>query len=203
MTETKPVPPALLARRKSIVINAKIGRVITRPYLPSGEDRIQKVIKRVLSLEENEACTMLETVLQDFSHRHRYFRESLGRNFELVAGFVPDVDQVSNQRRLLIGAYFTAEYSVEAAALFNPSIVQVANQEADPEGSCRFVMSFRATGEGHISSIEFRSGIIDTNNDIYFDPLSDYVDTPEIHPNPSYDRHQFRLKLQEMGRVTR
>lgn len=199
MMETKPIPPTLLARRKSIVMNAKIGRVITRPYLPSGEERIRKIIKRVLSLDENEACTILETVLQDFSHRHRYFRESLGRNFELVAGFVPDVDQVSKQRRLLIGAYFTAEYSVEAAALFNPSIVQVPNQEADPEGSCRFVMSFRATGEGHISSIEFRSGIIDTNNDIYFDPLSDYVDTPEIHPNPSYDRHQFRLKLQEMG----
>ena len=60
-------------------------------------------------------------------------------------------------------------------------------------------MSFRATGEGHISSIEFRSGIIDTNNDIYFDALSDYVEAPEIHPNPSYDRHLFRLKLQEMG----
>ena len=198
-TEISPAPPTPLARRKSIVMKAKISRVITRPYLPSGEDRIRKVIKRVLSLDEDEACTLLETVLQDFSHRHRYFRESLERNFELVAGFVPDIDQVSKQRRLLIGTYFTAEYSVEAAALFNPSIVQVANQETDPEGSCRFVMSFRATGEGHISSIEFRSGIIDTNNDIYFDALSDYVDTPEIHPNPSYDQCLFRLKLQEMG----
>ena len=198
-TQIRPVPPTPLARRKSIVIKANIGRVITRPYLPSGEDRIRKVIKRVLSLDEDEACTILETLLQEFSHRHRYFRESLERNFERVAGFVPDVDQVSKQRRLLIGAYFTAEYSVEAAALFNPSIVQVANQETDPEGSCRFVMSFRATGEGHISSIEFRSGIIDTNNDIYFDALSDYVETPEIHPNPSYDLHLFRLKLQEMG----
>ncbi|GMQ87849.1 MAG: glycoside hydrolase family 130 protein [Gammaproteobacteria bacterium] len=197
--ETKPAPPALLARRKSIVMNAKIGRVITRPYLPSSEQRIRKVIQRVLSLDENEACTLLETQLQDFSHRHRYFRESLERNFEAVAGFVPDIDQVSKQRRLLIGAYFTAEYSVEAAALFNPSIVQVPNQETDPEGACRFVMSFRATGEGHISSIEFRSGFIDSNNDIFFDALSDYVETPEIHPNPGYDRHLFRLKLQEMG----
>ncbi len=192
-------PPTLLARRKSIVMNAKIDRVITRPYLPHGEDRVRKIIERVLSLDENEACTILDNVLQDFSHRHRYFRENLERNFELVAGFVPDVDQVSKQRRLLIGAYFTAEYSVEAAALFNPSIVQVPNQETDPEGSCRFVMSFRATGEGHISSIEFRSGFIDTNNDIFFDALSDYVEAPEIHPNPNYDRHLFRLKLQEMG----
>jgi hypothetical protein len=180
-------------------MKANIGRVITRPYLPSGEERIRKVIERVLSLDENGACTLLETLLQEFSHRHRYFRESLERNFERVAGFVPDVDKLSKQRRLLIGAYFTAEYSVEAAALFNPSIVRVPNQEADPEGSCRFVMSFRATGEGHISSIEFRSGIIDNNNDIYFDSLSDYVRTPRIHTDSSYDLHLFRLKLQEMG----
>ncbi|MDX2423101.1 MAG: glycoside hydrolase family 130 protein [Amphritea sp.] len=199
MAETSSIPPVPQARRKPIVMNAKIGRVITRPYLPSGEDRIRKVIRRVLSLDENKACTILETVLQDFSHRHRYFRQSLERNFERVAGFVPDVDQVSKQRQLLIGTYFTAEYSVEAAALYNPSIVMVTNHDTDSEDSCRFVMSFRAVGEGHISSIEFRGGIIDRNNDIYFDALSDYVDTPEIHPNPGYDRHLFRLKLQEMG----
>jgi predicted GH43/DUF377 family glycosyl hydrolase len=198
-TEIRTPPPTPRARRKSIVMKAEIGRVITRPYLPSGEDRIRNVIKRVLSLGEDETNAILETVLHDFSHRHRYFRASLERNFGRVAGFVPDIDQVSKQRRLLIGAYFTAEYSVEAAAFFNPSIVQVANQETDPEGACRFVMSFRAVGEGHISSIEFRSGVIDTNNDIYFDALSNYVDTPKIHPNPSYDRHLFRLKLQEMG----
>ena len=106
---------------------------------------------------------------------------------------------MSREQRLVIGAYFTARYSVEAAALFNPSIVMAPSLAGDSEGSCRFVMSFRATGEGHISSIEFRSGIIDVNNDIYFDAISNYVDTPEIHPNPSYDRHLFRLKLQEMG----
>jgi len=199
MTETGTITTALLARRKSIVMNANIGRVITRPYLPSGEARIRKVIQRVLSLYETAARALLEAVLQDFSHRHRYFRENLEQNFQRVASFVPDVEQLSEQRRLLIGTYFTAEYSVEAAALFNPSIVQVPGKETDPDGSCRFVMSFRATGEGHISSIEFRSGIIDSNNDIFFDALSDYVEAPEIHPDPDYDRHLFRLKLQEMG----
>ena len=199
MMETKPIPPTLLARRKAIVMNVKMGRVITRPYLPVGEGRIRNVINRVLNLDEDQTCTILETIFHDFSHRHRDFRETLERNFERVVGYIPGVDNLSKQRRLLIGAYFTAEYSVEAAALFNPSIVRFPSQETDPEGSCRFIMSFRATGEGHISSIEFRSGIIDTNNDIYFDPLSDYVETPDIHPNPSYDRHQFRLKLQEMG----
>ncbi|MBE9516266.1 MAG: glycoside hydrolase family 130 protein [Proteobacteria bacterium] len=191
--------PAPLARRKSIVMKANISRVITRPYLPDGEDRIRNIINRVLQLSEDQVGAILETIINDFSHRHRYFRESLERHFQNVAGHVPDVDRLSPQRRLLIGAYFTQEYSIEAAALFNPSIVQVPNQETDPVGSTRFVMSFRATGEGHISSIEFRSGIIDANNDIYFDPLSDYVDTPEININPSYDGHVFRQKLHEMG----
>lgn len=195
----RPTLPTPLAQRKSIVIKSKIGRVITRPYVPAGEERIRKLVNHVLNLDEEWVSAILETLLHNFSHRHRYFRQSLERNFDHVARFVPDVDQVSKQQQLLIGAYFTAEYSVEAAALFNPCIVQIASQEADPEGSCRFVMSFRATGEGHISSIEFRSGIIDTNNDIYFDALGDYVEAPEIHPNPSYDRHLFRLKLQEMG----
>ena len=193
------IKPTILARRKSLVINANISRVITRPHLPGGEERIRNVINRVLSLDEDQVGTVMETILHDFSHRHRYFRETLERNFERVADQVQDVDQVSQQRRLLIGAYFTAEYSVEAAALFNPSIVQVTNQKTDAEGTCRFIMSFRATGEGHISSIEFRGGVIDANNDIYFDALSDYVRTPTIHSNPSYDRHLFRLKLQEMG----
>ena len=193
------IKPTLLARRKSLVINANISRVITRPHLPGGEERIRNIINRVLSLDEDQVGTVMESILHDFSHRHRYFRETLERNFERVADQVQDVDQVSQQRRLLIGAYFTAEYSVEAAALFNPSIVQVPNQETDAERTCRFIMSFRATGEGHISSIEFRGGVIDANNDIYFDALSDYVRTPTIHPNPSYDRHLFRLKLLEMG----
>jgi predicted GH43/DUF377 family glycosyl hydrolase len=199
MAGIKPISHPLQAQRKSLVINANISRVITRPHLPGGEERIRNIINRVLSLDEDQVTTSMETILQDFGHRHRYFRETLEKNFQRVANQVPDIDQLSKQRLLLIGAYFTAEYSVEAAALFNPSIVQISNQEADPEGSCRFIMSFRATGEGHISSIEFRGGIIDGNNDIYFDSLSDYVRTPEIHPNPSYDRHLFQLKLQEMG----
>ena len=199
MMEISSTAPSLKARRKSIVINPEIGRVITRPHLPANKKRIRNIIKRVLSLDEDQAVAILETVLHEFSHRHRYFRETLEHNFERVADYVPAANSLSEERRLLIGTYFTAEYSVEAAALFNPSIVQVPNQEADPSGSCRFIMSFRAIGEGHISSIEFRSGIFDKNNDLYFDPLSNYVRTPRIHTDSTYDLHLFRLKLQEMG----
>ncbi len=189
----------LLARRKSIVINANSSRVITRPYLPGGEHRIRHIIDRVLGLKEEQVVALLEHTMHDFAHRHRYLRATLERHFNAVARHVPNIDELSEERRMLIGAYFTAEYSIESAALFNPSMVKIPSLEIDPPGSCRFIMSFRATGEGHISSIEFRGGIITANDDIYVDAVSDYVDTPEIHTNPRYDRHLFRLKLQEMG----
>ena len=103
------------------------------------------------------------------------------------------------EQRLLLGAYVTCEYSVEAAALFNPSIVPHPDQKGVDKGSLRFVMSFRGTGEGHVSSIEFRSGIVDENHDIYFDPVSQYVATPEMHTDPVYQRLHFRRKLEELG----
>ncbi len=203
MAESSSIPPVPQARRKPIVLNANIGRVITRPYIPPTEERIRNIINRVLSLDEDHINKLLKTVLHDFSHRHRYFRETLERNFERVVCHVPDSSKLTQQQRLLIGSYFTAEYSVEAAALFNPSMVQVTRLEIDPEGSCRFIMSFRAIGEGHISSIEFRSGIIDKNNDMYFDPQSNYVRTPRIHTDSSYDRELFDLKLRDMGASNR
>ena len=199
MAETSSIPPVPKARRKSIVLNANISRVITRPYIPPTEERIRNIINRVLNLNEDQVNKLLESVLHDFSHRHRYFRETLKRNFIRVVGHVPDSSKLTEQQQLLIGSYFTAEYSVEAAALFNPSMVQVTSLETDPEGSCRFIMSFRAIGEGHISSIEFRSGIIDKNNDLYFDPQSNYVRTPRIHTDSSYNREVFDLKLRDMG----
>jgi len=189
----------LLARRKKIVIRPEAGRVITRFYLPGSEEHARNVVRRVLSLSRVEVSRLLDRILSDFSHRHRRFRSTLEQNFSRVSNFVLNVESLTQEQRLLIGAYFTAEFSIEAAALFNPSIVPVPSQPGDEEGSSRFIMSFRATGEGHISSIEFRGGIIDANNDIYFDPVSRYVDTPVIHPDPSYDRHLFRLKLLEMG----
>jgi predicted GH43/DUF377 family glycosyl hydrolase len=199
MAETSSIPPIPQARRMPIVLNANIGRVITRPYIPPTEERIRNIINRVLDLDENKVCRLLEAVIYDFSPRHRYFREVLERNFNRVVCHVPDGSKLTEQRQLLIGSYFTAEYSVEAAALFNPSMVQVTSLKGDPKGSCRFIMSFRAVGEGHISSIEFRSGIIDENNDMYFDPQSNYVRTPRIHTDSSYDQELFHLKLHDMG----
>ncbi len=188
-----------LIKRRSTVLNAESARVITRPHIPGDKARITVLIKRVAKLSEEDAQHLLDVVIQDFSGRHRNFRVTLQRNFDRIAEHVPKSVTLSSEQELLLGAYFTAEYSVEAAALFNPSIVPHPDQKGVAKGSQRFVMSFRATGEGHVSSIEFRSGVIDENHDIYLDPISQYVATPEMHTDPVYHRVHFRRKLEEMG----
>ncbi len=190
-------------RRRRIVLNAENSRVITRPYFPGDGLRLERMLERVTKLSDDEAQRLLGTIFRDFSERHRYFRETLEKNFERVAAHSPKSRSLSPERRLLLGAYFTSEYSVESAALFNPSIVQHPDQKGVSKGSKRFIMSFRATGEGHVSSIEFRSGIIDEYKDLYFDPISHYVDTPKITLNPSRSRLHFKQELEETGVHTR
>ena len=106
---------------------------------------------------------------------------------------------LSPARELLIGALFSGEYALESSALFNPSIVPHPDQSDVPEGGLRFIMSLRATGEGHISSIEFRVGNISPEGDISFDAVSRFVTLPEVVPNPSYRKRRFIIKLHEMG----
>ena len=108
-------------------------------------------------------------------------------------------DRISSARRLLIGADFTHEYSIEGAALFNPSLVPAPDQSDLPRGALRFVMSLRAVGEGHISSIEFRSGVIGPRGQIVFDARSPFVSTGHRTPNPSYKKEVFERKLEELG----
>jgi predicted GH43/DUF377 family glycosyl hydrolase len=121
-----------------------------------------------------------------------------GAHLNAVKDYVPPNVVLSETKKALIGAYFTMEYSIESAALFNPSIVLHPDQNHLDKGSLRFIMSLRATGEGHVSSIVFRSGILDEHNTFLFDPISDYVETPDIQLNPVYDLHLFQLKLHEM-----
>jgi len=187
-----------LVQRRSTVLNAESSRVITRPHIPGGKARIKGLIKRVSNLSDENVQHLLEAVFQDFSGRHRNFRETLQRNFDRIAEHVPKRLSLSSEKQLLLGAYLTAEYSVEAAALFNPSIVMHPDQKGVKKGSQRFVMSFRATGEGHVSSIEFRSGIVDGNGDVLFDPVSQYVATPEMHTDPVYSRLHFQRKIDEI-----
>ena len=175
------------------------ARVIARLYIPGGDDRIKKIIKRVLDLSEKKTSELFEQVLTNFSNRHRNIELNLENNFQKIKTLIPEDAVISDKKRALLGAYFTMEYSIESAALFNPSIVLHPNQGNLAEGSIRFIMSFRAVGEGHISSIEFRSGKIDADNNISLDPVSNLVETPAIQLNPTFDKHLFQLKLNEMN----
>ena len=188
-----------LVQRQSTTLKAESSRVITRPHIPGDRTRIKTLIKRVAELSEENVTNLLESVFQDFSSRHRNFRAVLERSFNLIAEHAPKNLSLSSEQQLLLGAYFTQEYSVESAALFNPSIVPHPDQKGVAKGSQRFIMSFRATGEGHVSSIEFRSGIVDANSDIYFDPVSQYVATPHMHTDPVYHLLHFQRKFAEMG----
>ena len=173
-------------------------RVITRPFLPDNEEHLKSVLDRVLGLSDAEVSRLSSNVMADFSTRHRDVVQAFETHFSMVSEHLDD-RPISCERRLLIGAYFTKEYSVEAAALFNPSMVPHPDQHDLPPGACRIIVSLRVTGEGHISSIGFRSGVIDPAGEITIDPVSRYVATPEIVSIPVYDKHTFDLKLSEMG----
>lgn len=184
------------------------SRVIAKPYLPGEEvapgtgTRAGLLMNRVLAIPESEVGTLLEQILDRFRSRHRGFEEILERHFALVAHHAADVAvdaPLSQERRLLIGAYFTNEYSIEGAALFNPSMVLAPSQDGTAGGQRRFVMSLRAVGEGHISSIEFRSGVIDQASAITFDALGGGLETGHRTPPTDYDKSQFHAKLSELG----
>ena len=128
-----------------------------------------------MRLPESEALQLLERIESDFGKKHRGIRNIFLEHYQAVHDLLPEASAVSEARQLLIGAYFTMEYSVEAAALFNPSMVPARNQEDLPEGSTRFAMSLRATGEGHVSSIVFLRGVIDKNCDISIDERSPFI----------------------------
>jgi predicted GH43/DUF377 family glycosyl hydrolase len=192
-----------MIKRTSHRLQHDPSRVIAKPYLPGEEiftdagTRASLLMGRILELDDDEVARVLGETLAGFSGRHRRFEEVLERHFGLVAHRVADLP-LSRERRLLIGAYFTNEYSVEGAALFNPSIVPAADQTGASAGETRFVMSLRAVGEGHISSIEFRTGVVDAQSTVTFDPLGPWLVTGDRSPPAGYDKASFRAKLREL-----
>ncbi len=186
-------------RRHEATLLPESARVILRPFIPSSVQRITTIVGRALAMSEEEAVRELETVLQEFDSRHLDMESQLLGNYDRVVPHIFTQRHISSVRQLLIGALFSGEYALESAALFNPSIVPHPDQEGVRNGGLRFVMSLRATGEGHVSSIEFRTGLIDPDGSIRLDPVSRFVTVPEIDPNPRYMKTPFIVKLHEMG----
>jgi len=186
-------------RRHEGTLFPESSRVIIRPSIPSSVQRVTTTLGRVLAMSEDETERELAAVLREFCSRHRDFEAQLLRNYERVVPELFTQHPLSRPRKLLIGSYFSSEYALESAALFNPSIVPHPDQSALPPGALRFIMSLRATGEGHVSSIEFRTGLIESGGDVKLDSVSRFVNVPEVDPNPSYMKRPFIVKLREMG----
>ena len=193
-------------RRTEHRLEPDARRVVAKPYLPGeeivpgGDSRAGQLMRRVLAIPDAQIGAVLAEVLANFSRRHKSFEELLEEHFRLVAHLIgPDAQKLSRERRLLVGAYFTHEYSIEGAALFNPSIVLAPDQTGLEPGAQRLVMSLRAVGEGHISSIEFRSAVIDAAGALRFDPTGPRVVTGRRTPPSHYDKQQFSVKLGELG----
>jgi len=185
--------------RTGIVLKSDPSRVLFRPFIPAGEQRPLRILARILALSEDEAVDMLKQVLSEFKTRHQRLLEYFLTRYHAVKDLIPTDQKLSQERQLLIGAYFTLEYSLEAAALFNPSIVPHPNQDGLPEGALRYVLSLRATGEGHISSITFRTGLIHEDGTVEVDRPSRFVTVPDHIPPVSYDKALFWRQLQELG----
>lgn len=152
------------------------SRTLCRPFLPGQDSRAIKVISRVLELSDEEAERTLSRTLDRFSDRHRDLPATHERNFHLIADRLGREITADRTRRQLIGAYFTQEYAIEATALFNPSMVEHPDQAGSAPGETRFLMSLRAVGEGHRSSIEFRTGTVGGEPGIRFDTPGRFLD---------------------------
>lgn len=185
-------------KRTGIVLRSDYKRVLFQPFTPYGEGRTLKIIARIMSLTENEVKKEFKKVLSEFKDRHHKLQQFFLKRFNQLQEFLITDQLLSEERKMLIGAYFTQEYSLESAALFNPSIVWHPDQSNLPEGCQRVIVSLRATGEGHISSITFRSGMIDKDNVITIEEPSPYVTVPDVHPDHSYDKALFEKKLIEL-----
>src|SRR5579871_4626307 len=191
----------LRLERSNLTLFPDRRRVLIRPF-HVGIERALKISARVLVLSESEVRTLLAQVMAQFDDRHLRIHDFLRSRFEQLRNWLPAGKELSKERELLLGAYFSHEYSFEAAALFNPSIVPHPDQEGLPKDSLRFVMSLRATGEGHISSITFRTGIVDAGRGISVHEPTRHNLEPDQTPSASYDKGIFDRKLKELGLVS-
>jgi predicted GH43/DUF377 family glycosyl hydrolase len=190
----------LTIERKPEKVLPDTRRVIAR-YFFNGEERAVELIKKVLKLDSTEVFGLVSPLLQDFSKRHRNITRKLFRHCEKVKRYIElaggNYEKMDDYCKLLIGSYFTHEYSIESAAFFNPSIVPDPDQTNLEEGQLRVIISFRAVGEGHVSSVVFRRAMIDRHNNITVMPAGNYIDEAENIHNVIYQKTLFLRKAAE------
>ena len=191
----------IAVERKAIKFLPDSSRVIAR-FLYAGDERALNTIRSVLKMSKNEALVAISPVLRDYSLRHRNISKIFEKHFNKIAHLFKllDVDSelLDISQKILIGSYFTMEYSIESAAFFNPSIVEHPDQSETGPGEKRVILSFRATGEGHISSIVFRTGVLDKNNNLTIEPVGKMQEEAEHIKRHIYNKDSFKKQLDEM-----
>ena len=192
-----------LVTRSLVALNADASRVLARLFVPGQElqvdteSRASGVLARILDLPEDAVVAEAARVRARFAGRHRDLPGALAAHFARIAHRVPDTE-LSAARRDLIGAFFTHEYAIEGAALFNPSAVAHPDQSGVAPGALRFVLSLRAVGEGHLSCLEFRTGVFGPGDAVHVDDPGPHVESGRTGPT-SYHRALFAAQLAEAG----
>lgn len=178
-----------ILKRQTLYLRPDPARVLVRPFKPATEprdlnpvdkSRANHIVDRVLGLDQDVATSQLADVLENFEGRHRNLLATFESRAEEMEVALASHTTFNRLQRQLVGAYFLNEYSFEASALFNPSIVTHPDQTGLPAGSRRFILSLRAVGEGHISSLTFRTGQIAANGEVTVDPSARLASTPRV-----------------------
>jgi len=180
---------ATFLHRQALYLRPDPARVIVRPFKPATEPRdlnptdktrANHIVERVLALDPEVAARLLADVLENFQGRHRNLLETFEARADVMEQALAAHGTFSGVQRQLIGAYFLNEYSFEASALFNPSIVPHPDQSEAPKGGLRFILSLRAVGEGHVSSLTFRAGTIAADGSLTVDPTARLASSPRV-----------------------
>jgi predicted GH43/DUF377 family glycosyl hydrolase len=200
---------ATFLNRQALYLRPDPARVIVRPFKPATEPRdlnptdktrANHIVDRVLALDPEAVAAQLADVLDNFQGRHRNLLETFESRADVMEQALAAHGSFSSAQRQLIGAYFLNEYSFEASALFNPSIVPHPDQSDAPKGGLRFILSLRAIGEGHVSSLTFRAGTIKADGSLTVDPTARLASSPRISrriTNPDGDQVELTFNPEE------
>lgn len=190
--------------RKKLEFSPDPSRIIAR-FLYLNDERSADIIRKVLAMPEKEVNIAMSQLLRGYSRRHRNISRIFEKHFARLAPIFDHIEvneeDLSISQKALIGSYFTMEYSIESAAFFNPSVVEDPDQSGIRSDEKRVIFSFRATGEGHISSIVFRTGILDRNNDLSIEPVGKMLAEADVIKRNFYDKKTFQKKLIEMDKA--
>ena len=191
----------ITVNRKRNIFSPDPSRVIAR-FLQVNDERSADIIRQVLSMPEKAVNTVMSQVLRDYSRRHRNISRIFENHFAKLSPIFDKIEvneeDLSIAQKALIGSYFTMEYSIESAAFFNPSIVEHPDQSEIRSDGIRVILSFRATGEGHISSVVFRTGILDKNNNLTVEPVGKMLAEADKIIRNTYNKKTFIEKLEGM-----